>query len=108
MKIKLPAVCKYTYPYVYNKKVKEKLLYALLLEYSPVKNVYYANLFEQNGKLHGRHYDRWLEWDEHMVIQSTIPKETLHGAVLKNIEKQISIFEEVNNRVNNRADKKRD
>ena len=95
---KLPVVCKYTYSYKYNKKVKEKPLYALLLEYSPVQNAYYANLFEQNGKLHGRYYDRWLNWDEDTIVKYTVSMDSLPGPVLKRIKEQISIFEEVNNR----------
>ena len=69
---KLPLVCKYTYPYIYGGKIKEKILYALLLEYNPSKNAYYANLFEQNGKQHGRHYDKWVNWDEDTIIKYTV------------------------------------
>lgn len=74
---KLPVVCKFTYSYKYNKKFKEKTLYALLTEYSPVQNAYYANLFEENGKLHGRHYDRWLNWDEDTIVKYTVSMESL-------------------------------
>lgn len=96
MNINMPLVCKIIYPYTYNKKVKEKPLYVLLFEYSPLQKAYYANFFEQNGKFHGRHYDRWLDWDENTILKYTVPMESLPITVLKSIEEQIEIFNEVN------------
>ena len=60
--------------------------------------------FEQNGKQHGRHYDKWVNWDEDTIIKYTVPMESLPNAVLKSIKRQISIFEEVNERSGKRIE----
>lgn len=93
---KLPIICKFTYPYKYRGMLKEKILYALLLEYSADRKAYYANLIKENGKTHGRHYDRWLNWDKDTIIKSMIPMQDLPKKALKTVIEQIEIFEEIN------------
>lgn len=94
----LPLVCKFTYSYTYRKRMREKPLYALLLEYNHIQKAYYANLIESNGTLHGRHYDKWLKWDEQTIDKTMVSIEDLPSAVLKTVKEQVSISEEVNRR----------
>ena len=93
----LPIVCKFTYQYKYR-QLKEKNIYALLLEYDPNKIAYYANLIEENGTTHGRHYDKWVDWDDNIITKSMIPMESLPNRVRKTVNEHIAIFEEVNRR----------
>lgn len=94
----LPLVCKYTRNYFYRGSYKEKPIYAVLLEYNSRTKCYYANLINENGTLFGRHYDRWLDWDDEVISSHQVSMEHLPKKVLKTVTEQVEVFEEVNRR----------
>ena len=61
---KLPIVCKHVCSYTYAKITKYRPLYVLLLEYNEEGKRYYTNFIKEDGRLYGRHYDRWVAWDD--------------------------------------------
>ena len=95
---KLPIICKHSYSYTYAKVTKYKPLYVLLLEYDAAGNRYYANFIKEDGCLYGRHYDRWISWDDDTIQELQISIDNLPEKVLKTVQEQIAVFEEVNRR----------
>lgn len=59
-----PVLLKYKRSYVYAKKVKEKDIYALVLRKESAFKTYKVLLINENGKEHGRHYDRVVYYDD--------------------------------------------
>lgn len=95
---KLPIVCKHNCSYTYAKVTKYRPLYVLLLEYDAAGNRYYANFIKEDGRLYGRHYDRWISWDDDTIQELQISIDNLPEKVLKTVQEQIAVFEEVNRR----------
>ena len=91
---KLPIICKHSYSYTYAKVTKYRPLYVLLLEYDAAGNRYYANFIKEDG----RHYDRWISWNDETIRTLQISMDSLPGKVLKTVQEQIEVFEEVNRR----------
>lgn len=98
MDYRLPLVCKYKHSYTYKKKSKEMSLYALIIEYNPERMAYYAILIKENGRLHGRHYNRWLPWNDETIIKYMVSMENLPAAVSRCVKEQLTLLDEVNAR----------
>lgn len=94
----LPIVCKHSCSYTYAKVTKYRPLYVLLLEYDAAENRYYANFVKEDGRLYGRHYDRWVSWDAETIRELQISMDNLPEKVLRTVHEQIEVFEEVNKR----------
>ena len=95
---KLPIVCKHVCSYTYAKVTKYRPLYVLLLEYNEDEKRYYTNFIKEDGRLYGRHYDRWVSWDDETIRELEIAMEELPEKVRKTVRDQIEVFEEVKRR----------
>lgn len=49
-------------------------------------------------KLYGRHYDRWVSWDDETIRELEIAMEELPEKVRKTVREQVEVFEEVKRR----------
>lgn len=104
--MELPIVCKFEYSYVYAGKIRNKDLYAVLLEYNPELDAYYSTLFEKSGRPHGKNCSRWLSWKDNDIIKLAVSMNDLPKKVAESINKEIAINEEVNRRCSHRENNK--
>ena len=61
-KMEFPILLKYKYHYTYAKTCKEKNIYARVLRKDLTGKAFKVLLIDENGKMHGRHYDRKVNY----------------------------------------------